>query len=313
MDYRVRGYASDADGERIRQFLRASRPAGVACGEPWHVCDFDFWRWHYLPNVVERDPSETRIWEDASGEIAAVLNQGDPGVCHLHIASAARSAALDEAMIVAAEETMTAETRDGRRVLWVWSGADADPVREGVFRRRGYEIYDSPHAIEHYGHRALASPIDDVPLPDGFAVRSMGGDEDLPARSLASWRAFHPGESDDECDLSGDWYRNVQRAPTYRRDFDIVVTAPDGAIASFGLFFHDAPSRSAVAVLAGTATEHHRRGLAKAALTEGLRRLREAGATDAYVSWYEPPAGALYESVGLSERAQGRAWRRYFE
>ena len=259
--------------------------------------------------MVEREPTETRIWETASGEIAGVLNQGDPGVCHLHIHPDTRSRELEEAMVAEAEARMSTQNRDDKRVLWVRAD-ELDALRNEVLSKRGFSRYDSAHSIEHHGRRTLRDRVDEVVLPDGFVVRSMGGDEDLPARSLASWRAFHPGESDDGCDRTGDWYRNVQRSPTYRRDLDVIVVAADGEIASFCVCYYDAPSRSGVFVLAGTATDYQRRGLGKAVMSEALRRLRALGATDAYVSWYERPAGALYESVGLRERARSCAWRK---
>jgi mycothiol synthase len=309
MVHRVRGYASSEDYDRIRRFFQSLHETGPRPGGDWHVCHFDYWYWHWLRNVVERDPAETRIWEDEAGRIVAVLNQGDPGVCHLHVHPDARSRELDGAMMIEAESHMSAETRDGRRVLWIWSD-EADEERNALLEGRGYRTYASAHAIEHHGHLALGEPIRAVPLPAGYALRPMAGDEDLPARSLASWRSFHPDEPDDGCDLTGGWYRNVQRSPTYRCDLDIVAVATDGEIASFATCYYDESSRSGVFVLDGTAAAHQRRGLGKAVMTEALRHLRAIGGTDAYVSWYELPAGALYESVGLKEAARSRAWRK---
>ena len=312
MSHRLRKYGSEADYTRIRRFLQATRKLDPRPGGSWHVCDFDHWFWHYLPNVVERDPSETRIWETANGEIVGVLNQGDPGVCHLHVHPTAGSPDLEDAMIGEAEARMFAKTPDGRRVLYVWADED-DSLRSEILARRGFGLYESTHSTEHHGHRVLSDPVDDVPLADGLVVRSMGGDEDLPARSLASWRAFHPGEPDEGCDRTGDWYRNLQRSPTYRRDLDVIAVAADGEIASFCVCYYDAPSRSGVFVLAGTTTDHQRKGLGKAVMSEALRRLWALGASDAYVSWYEPPAGTPYEPVGLKEEVRSRAWRRVWE
>jgi len=310
--YRPRNYESEADYKRVRRFLQATWELNPRPGDNWHVCDFDYWFWHYLPNVVERDPAETRIWEDAAGNIVAVLNQGDPGVCHLHVHPEERSRELDKAMIAEAEARMSAETRDDRRAVWIWADAgDAD--RSTVLEEQSYAIRESAHAIEHHGHRDLTGPIRTVPIPEGYILRAMRGEEDLPARSLASWRAFHPDESDDGCDQTGSWYRTVQRSPTYRPDLDIIAVAPGGEIASFGLCYYDEPSRSGVFVLAGTATEHQGLGLGKAVLTEALCQLRAIGATDTHVSWYEAAAGALYESVGLREWARSCAWRKVWE
>lgn len=50
-------------------------------------------------------------------------------------------------------------------------------------------------------------------------------------------------------------------------------------------------------VLVGTAAEHWRRGLGKAVMLEGLRRLVRLGCTRVFSTATEAPADALYRSV----------------
>ena len=45
------------------------------------------------------------------------------------------------------------------------------------------------------------------------------------------------------------------------------------------------------------APEHQRRGLGKAVMTEGLRRLQRMGGTRAFANGYDPAANALYGTV----------------
>jgi GNAT superfamily N-acetyltransferase len=59
---------------------------------------------------------------------------------------------------------------------------------------------------------------------------------------------------------------------------------------------------------------HHRRGLATAAMSEGLRRLRALGATRAYVgSGYGAPANRLYESLGFTAYEIWHHWVKSWE
>jgi len=309
-DLHRRAYRDPSDIDRIRAMLRAAFALDGAPGGNWHVADFDYWRWHWLENVVERGPEDLLLWETADGEIAAVALQGDPGVVHFRIHPSYRTAALEEEMIVAAEAQYAAPGRDGAgRVLAIWTD-ERDAIRQDLLRRRGFETYQSDHVKEHNRRIDLTGPIAAPSVPTGYRLRTMGGEEDLPARSLASWRAFHPDEPDDEADRAGDWYRSVQRAPLYRNDFDIVAVDSAGELVSFSLGYYDAVSRTAVLVLAGTATAHQRRGLGKAVVTEMLRRLRDAGAKAARVSSYEAPAHALYESSGFTDCAVAQAWRK---
>ena len=83
----------------------------------------------------------------------------------------------------------------------------------------------------------------------------------------------------------------------YRRDLDIVAAASDGSIAAFCTIFYDDYTRSAVCVLVGTAVEHWKRGLGKAAIFEGMRRLKHLGCTRVFATAYDPPADALYRFI----------------
>lgn len=308
MTLRHRHYTQPADYWRARAFFRELFSFGDRLTGYWHVGEFDYWRWHWLENVVERTPDELSFWEADSNRIVAVLNQGDPGVCHLHVHPEVCTEALLDEMVAVAERECAAVLEDGRRVVWVWT-IEGGSLLPGVLAERGFEIQpEGGHSVEHNGRRSLAEPVPVVPIPDGFTVRSMGGLEELPKRSLASWRAFHSGEPDEGCDLSGAWYRNVQRAPLYRRDLDVVAVAPNGDIASFAVCYFDDVSRSGVFVLDGTATKYQRRGLGRAVMAEALRRLRWLGAQTAYVSWYKAPASALYRSVGFLDERIGRVW-----
>jgi mycothiol synthase len=307
MALQLRHYRGPSDYWRARAFLRnLPRPDGLPGGN-WHVALFDYWRWHWLENVAERDPRELCFWENENGEIAAILNQGDPGVCHLQVHPDCLSESLVQEMMATAEREYSTLSPSGERVVCIWA-MDDDNVVSRVLTARGYKTFESEHSVEHYGRRSLNGAIADVPVPDGFVIRSMGDVDEFPRRSLASWHAFHPGERDEGCDATGAWYRNVQRAPLYRRDLDVVAVAPNGEIASFVVCYFDDVARTGVFVLDGTAAAYQRLGLAKAVMTEALRRLQWLGAENAYVSWYEPPAGALYESVGLHEQRRGHCW-----
>jgi len=312
MTLRHEHYGSPADYWQARAFIRELFAHGDRLSGNWHVGEFDYWRWHWLETVVERPPEELSLWREEDGRIMAVLNQGDPGVCHLHVHPEVRTSAFLHEMADVAERECSAVLEGGRRVLWVWT-IEGDSLLPSVLAERGFEMQpEGGHSVEHNGRRSLAGIIPSVPIRDGFTIRSMHEPEELSKRSLASWRAFHPGEPDEGCDLTGAWYRNVQRAPLYRRDLDVVAVAPNGDIASFAVCYFDDVSQTGVFVLDGTAIEYQRMGLGKAVMTEALRRLKWLGAHTAYVSWYEAPAGALYRSVGFLDERVGRVWVKRF-
>jgi predicted N-acetyltransferase YhbS len=125
----------------------------------------------------------------------------------------------------------------------------------------------------------------------------MGAVDEHPVRSWASWRAFHAEEPDENYDGDWSWFHNLQSAPLYRRDLDIVAATSQGEIGAFCTISYDDTTRSALGVLEGTAAEHLQRGLGQATLLEGMRRLKALGCTRAFITADDPPSDALYASV----------------
>jgi len=138
-----------------------------------------------------------------------------------------------------------------------------------------------------------------VPVPTGYVIRALGESLELLERCYASGLGFHEGDIQIDVGNRDDptWYRNIQTAPLYRRDLDLVAIAPDGAIASFCTIWFDDVTRSAYFEPVATVPAHQRRGLGRALLTEGLRRLQRMGATRAFVGGHSAAANALYRSV----------------
>lgn len=172
--------------------------------------------------------------------------------------------------------------------------------------RRGYFRSGDP---EYQRRRPLEYHIQTPVLPAGYSVRALGDSDELPARSWASWRSFHPDEPVEKY-RGWEWYRTVQRCPLYRRDLDLVAVASDGAIASFCTVWLDDVCRTGLFEPVATHPDHLRRGLGAAVMAEGLRRLKWLGATMAYVGSYSIPAGALYSSLGFVDYELNEPWVR---
>ena len=197
-------------------------------------------------------------------------------------------------MISLAEEHQRAPSRRGGMVLWVWSDS-GDSQRQEILARCGFTHV--AEADEHQWLRNLAEPIPDNSPGEGYIIRALGDESELPSRSWASWRAFHADEPDDKYDSDLSWYRNIQTAPLYRRDLDLVAIANTGNVAAFTTVWYDDVTRCGYFEPVGTVPEHQRHGLARSLLCEGMRRLRAMGAIQAMTIDGETPANALYESV----------------
>jgi mycothiol synthase len=300
----MRPYQSEDDYWRIRAFLRQVMLLNGLREKSWHVARLDYWRWHVAANCQDRNSIDDVVflWETPHGQIAAVLNPEDAGDAHLQVHPGLRTPALEEEMLAVAEEHLAVD-RDNERTLVVWTDGQ-DGQRLEILRGRGYS---KGRWAESQWRRDLDTPIPDVLLPAGYTVRALGEHDELPARSWASWRGFHPDAPDEEYE-GWEWYLNIQRCPLYRRDLDIVVVAPAGEIASFCTLWYDDVTRSAYIEPVATVPEHQRLGLARAAITEGLGRVKRLGATRAFVGGYEPGPNALYRSVLSPEHDLSEQW-----
>jgi GNAT superfamily N-acetyltransferase len=295
MKLHLRKYQSEDDYWRIRNFLRDIFLLNDRRTLCWPVARFDYWRWHGILNLGDGKLEEhVFLWETDDRQIAAVLNREGAGQAFLQIHPAFKTDELEEEMIGLAEAHLPSPSRKGGLVLRVWSDA-RDSQRQGILERRGFtHIAESD---EHQWLRNLELPVPDNAVRDGYIIRSLGDISELPARSWASWRAFHPDEPDEKYDGEWTWYQNIQTAPLYRRDLDLVAIAPSGDVAAFATIWYDDVTRCGYFEPVGTMPEYQRCGLARSILSEGMRRLKYVGATQAMTIGGEPPANALYQSA----------------
>ena len=173
-----------------------------------------------------------------------------------------------------------------------------DVLQKEILTRRGY--VRSKYKAEHMRRRSFTQPVPDSVPRDGYTIRALGEESELPARSWLSWKVFHPDEPDENYQ-GWEWYKNVQRIPLYRRNLDIVAVTPDGELAAFCTVWVDDVTNTAVFEPVGTHPDHQKRGLGKAVMVEGLRRAQSLGATLATVGSYSTGAHALYKSMGFKE------------
>ena len=288
----MRNYSDENDFWLIRNFLREVLVINGLREFSWHVARLDYWRWHGIENCHATDPVKevTYIWETEERQIVSVLNPEERGQVFLHVHPAFQTRQLEEEMIAVAEERLSAN-RDGKRRLSIWADSQ-DALRLGILTERGYA---KGRWTENQWRRDLDGPIPEVSIAPGYTTRSLGDAGELPSRSWASWRGFHPKEQDGKYE-GWEWYLNIQRCPLYRRDLDMVAVTGE-VIAACATFWYDDYSRTAIIEPVVTMPEYQRRGLGRAILTEGMRRLQRMGALRVFVSGFEEAPDALYASV----------------
>lgn len=292
---------------KIRAYLRETFLLNDREELNWQAYRFEYWVWHGVANL-DQGPLEEKVllWETPDGKLAAVLNAEGKGNAFLQVHPELRTEELEEEMISVAEKRLWTVAKDGKNKVAVWA-LKGDALREGILERRGYTkaswaMRDRYMSLEE----ETPKPV----VPAGFVVRPMNDGAELLERCYTSGLAFHPDDPgyarDNRADIT--WYRNIQKAPLYRRDLDIVAVAPDGAVASFCTIWFDDITLTAACEPVATSPALQKKGLAKACIHEGLRRAREMGATKGFVGSGEEGAHKCYASAGFTDYKVSRQW-----
>jgi ribosomal protein S18 acetylase RimI-like enzyme len=207
-------------------------------------------------------------------------------------------------MIEWAEAHVTAPADDGGARRVNMSVYDYDTHRQEILTRRGFE-----KKIEWFGYkrcRSMDKPIAPPVVPEGYAVRALGPDDDLAQRCMVSARAFGS-----QTPRSAATYRSLQAVPGYRPNLDMVAVAPDGTFVSFCIAWLNEANRIAMIEPVGTDPDHRRKGLASAVINEALRRLKAMDIEQAYLGCGSAvPANGLYESLGFTEADKEYMWQK---
>jgi ribosomal protein S18 acetylase RimI-like enzyme len=104
------------------------------------------------------------------------------------------------------------------------------------------------------------------------------------------------------------WRRRILDQPTYRPELDMVITAPDGRLASFCLFWLHPHGHTGQIEPMATHPDFQRMGLGSAAIYAGLAQVAALGATRALVG----TSGSNVRSQGMYQATGFRLHHRRF-
>lgn len=302
-----RKYKNEDDFWNIREFLREVMLLNDRREFSWHVARLDYARWHGCVNCSKlRMEDVLFLWEVENRIVAFAMAEGGFGNAHISVHPSFDTSELEEEMLSIAEKNLASIDEFGKHSLEIWSPAQ-NILRQQIAQNNGYSKADY---IEQQWRRELSSPIPEVPIAPGYTIRALGDGVELLERCYASGLGFHEGDIKVAVENRNDptWYRNIQNAPLYRRDLDLVAVSPSGAIASFCTIWFDDVTRTAYFEPVATVPEYRKLGLGKALLTEGLLRLKRLGALIAFVGGSSPRANALYHSVMGSDFDLYESW-----
>jgi mycothiol synthase len=264
------------------------------CLHPGDIC-------HFLSNTLRGRSLEKHfyVYESPEEELLGLVllyparYHGYDVLVHPHY----RSSKLESMLIAWSEQQTQALLQETvSDAAWIGSDVmDCDTKRHDILQAQGYAPSDGPSLI--YTTRSLLEPIPESTLPGGFTIRNVAGEHEAEALQAVHAGSFgskwRPGE-----------YLQVMRTPGFHLDRELIVVAPDQRFAAFLIYWIDPVSKSGLFEPVGCHQNFQRRGLTRALMYEGMRRMVAHGMTKAIVNHQpaqqNPAAAALYRSVGFT-------------
>lgn len=280
-----RPYYHSDDFTRLSQFLSFLRPDAPHT-YVLHPGDLTWQMFHML---AEYPPASlVQLWEDQNSDILGFVLLYPPfGGFTLQIHPTHRGSALEAEMLQWAEQNLSSNRRNSTLVN------SNDTFRLKLLTERGYQAAGDWLYLD----QSLTTPCPEPHLPPGFVVRAVSDAQEADVRAIVLASAF-------EAPPLIERYRQFMRSPGYNRELDMVAVSPDGQFAAFAMCWVDRESRVGQFEPVGTAPDFRRKGVARAVLEEGLRRMQAHGAERAMVivEAEEQAACRLYEAVGFEVR-----------
>lgn len=299
MSIKVRSYDRSRDYVRIGQFLLDTYQPGEKPGN-WLQSEWEYI--HYHPSLLDESAlDKIGVWEDDGGIVGVANYESRLGEAFFQIRP--DYAHLKSEMLEYAENHLFARLDDGRGYLRVYIN-DFDAEFESIAERQGYrKREDESRPMSRY---IITSPFPAIVVRDGFGLKSLAEDNDLRKVDRVLWRGFnHPGESPAD---GIDGRKQMQSAPNFRKDLNIVAVAPDGNFVAYcGMWYLPANNIAYVEPVA-TDPGYRRLGLGTAVVLEGIRRCGELGATVAFVGSDQE----FYKVMGFTEVCVLYPWTKGF-
>ncbi len=294
-------YNHERDFKRVRSFY-------IDNYETTYPNSWTFERWNYMIYFIrdmfeyptERLESTVGLWENELGNIVGIVTHEAVfrGEAFINLHPDFSEESVLEEMLDLIEEKYAVQV-EGKQVikLRILEGNTELETLAGV---RGY--VKKPEAVETTSMFLLDKELTLPNIPNGYRIQSMADNNDFEKRALTFAKAF--GNYGTEDQVQPHSYKELQKCPDYRKDFDVYIVAPDGEFVSFCLIWYDEKNKIAMLEPVGTNPDHRKKGLAKIAVYEAINRARKEGAEKVYVG----DGQQFYLSIGFKHVHKHVVW-----
>jgi predicted N-acetyltransferase YhbS len=178
---------------------------------------------------------------------------------------------------------------------------EGNAQREALLTELGYTFQKT---YGYYRIRDGNASIPDFVCPKEFKIRAIRKDE-YEQQALLIQKVFGHGEW-----FTADILEWIANCSFYKEELDLVAVTPTGIIASFCTFRLDPISRIISLEPMGTNPDYRKLGLARALLTEGIKRSKKYNPPFFYIDGAAdtPAANRLYDATGFTEKYAINSW-----
>ena len=263
--YTYRLYSGDADFQAIAGLLSAVRPRE---------------RVNEFPSLVDLREmlgtaglqANTALWDNSAGQLAGFSIFDHPNL----IFEIAPEADDLGALLIAwgADRLWKAGFTSGEPLALDTSCSDSNIQRIKLLEQHNFERL--AECGLHYA-RPLNGPIPEPPLPAGYTIRPLAGEQEVEA-----WVTLHRAAWGTE-NMTVEYRLSMMHMPGYDPALDLVAVAPDGSLTAYCVCYISHEENTLNGRIDGytdpiaTHPAHQRRGLARALVLTGLNLLQQRG------------------------------------
>ena len=289
-------YDTETDLQQMYNLLMEAR----ARTSDWRYAHVGELAFNFFMVACHLNPREhIRLWHDVECQLIAYAMLGEDPAFDYQILPEYEWSGIEEEALAWAE---TRVTQLRQHAAQQWGGNLASGARQDNAQRIAFL---EQHGFRYCGDfaevnmlRSLDEPIPEPVLPAGCQVRAVAETGEISSRAAAQREVWQPWTVGN---VSDDDYARFMRLPGYQRDLDVVTITPDGVIAAYVNGWIDPINQIGDFGPVGALLAYRRQGLTRAALLEGLRRMKVHNMNRVCISTgvSNTPAIRLYESVGF--------------
>jgi GNAT superfamily N-acetyltransferase len=298
-----RGFIS-GDYEKIMDFFREIY---VQTGKQhcWLPQRWEYAEYNCNPLYMERGWDDWKkyihIWEEED-KIVAIAHKETKYEVFLQIRPDYEFLANE--MINIIENTVPLEKHGNECELNLFINGSKSWI-DNILVQRGYIKNDECSYYNVQNLNNVYIPI----LPDGLHIVDGNDIKDQKSRLLCCHLGFHSDDEPDRLPVK-DFY--MEYAPTYRADLQLMTQDNKANLCSYCMIWYDEKIKVGMFEPVCTRKDYRMRGIGKAMIIEGLRRLKEIGAEKAYVMSWGDNRRRFYNSTGFITYDTEYPWKKKF-